>query len=138
MSPELKILEPFSGVDNSDNLGDPALLAIDAPIEPGELKTKLTRRVRDLARTALLEYDGQAGARQEVILRVVHEHIAHRFTGGAKVHDLDNTLLLQLVWHLFDQVKANFYNPRLIGSILAAPPVTEEHGEQAGHALRPA
>ena len=39
---------------------------------------------------------------------------------------------------LFDQVKANFYNPRLIGSILASPPKTEEHGEQAGHALRPA
>ena len=54
------------------------------------------------------------------------------------MHSLDNPLLLQLVWHLFDQVKSNFYNPRLIGSILASPPVTEDHGEQAGSALRPA
>jgi hypothetical protein len=117
---------------------DPALLAVDAPQEMTELKAKLLRRVRDLARTALLDYDGQADARQEVILRIIHEHIARRFTGGVKVHDLDNEHLLQLVWHLFDQVKSNFYNPRLIGSILAAPPVTEEHAEQAGHALRPA
>ena len=117
---------------------DPGLLAVEAPSQPGELKTKLIRRVRDLARTALLEYDGQADGRQEIILRVIHEHIARRLTGGVKLHDLENTALLQLVWHLFDQVKSNFYNPRLIGSILATPPSTEEHGEQAGHALRPA
>ena len=117
---------------------DPELLAVEAPSESEELKTKLIRRVRDLARTALLEYDGQADARQEIILRVVHEHIARRFTGGIKLHDLENTTLLQLVWHLFDQVRSNFYNPLLIGSILAAPPTTEKHGEQAGQALRPA
>ncbi len=117
---------------------DARLLAIDAPDEVGELKTKLLRRVKDLARTALLEYDQQADTRQEIILRVIHEHIARRFTGGVKLRDLENTQLLQLVWHLFDQIKSNFYNPRLIGSILAAPPVTEEHGEQAGNALRPA
>lgn len=131
-----------SGHDTLDNSAipaiDPALLAVEAPTETDELKTKLTRRVRDLARTALLEYDGQADTRQEIILRVVHEHVARRLTGGVKLHDLDNTQLLQLVWHLFDQVKANFYNPRLIGSILGSPPKTEEHGEQAGHALRPA
>jgi len=117
---------------------DAALLAVEAPAEIGELKTKLTRRVRDLARTALLEYDGQADTRQEIILRVIHGHIARRFTLGVKLHDLDDQHLLRLVWHLFDQIKSNFYDPRLIGSILAAPPVTEEHGEQAGHALRPA
>jgi hypothetical protein len=98
----------------------------------------MVRRVRDLARTALLEYDGQADARQEIILRVIHEHIARRLTGGVKLYDLENTYLLQLVWHLFDQVKSNFYNPRLIGSILVSPPTTEEHGEQAGSAIRPA
>jgi len=117
---------------------DPELLSVDAPSEPEELRSKLVRRVRDLARTALLEYDGQADARQEIILRVVHGHIARRLTGGTKLHDLDNVSLLQLVWHAFDQVKANFYNPRLVGSILASPPSVEEHGEQAGHALRPA
>jgi hypothetical protein len=117
---------------------DPTALAHEAPADVEELRTKLVRRVRDLARTALLEYDGQADARQEIILRVIHEHIARRFTGGVKLHDLDNLQLLQLVWHTFDQIKSNFYNPRLIGSILASPPVTEEYGEQAGSALRPA
>ncbi len=117
---------------------DAALLAVDAPAEADELKSKLVRRVRDLARTALLNYDNQADTRQEVILRVIPEHIARRFTGGVKLHELDNTQLLQLVWHVFDQIRSNFYNPRLIGSILTAPPVTEEHGEQAGHTLRPA
>ncbi len=131
-----------SGHDTLDNSEipaiDPALLAVDAPLEIDELKTKLIRRVRDLARTALIEYDGQADTRQEIILRVIHEHIARRLTGGVKLHDLENVQFLQLVWHLFDQVKGNFYNPRLIGSILAAPPVTEGNGKQAGHALRPA
>jgi superfamily II DNA or RNA helicase len=117
---------------------DPALLSVDTPLDAEELQTKLVRRVRDLARTALLEYDGQADTRQEIVLRVVHEHIARRFSGGVKLHDLDKVYLLQLVWHLFDQIKSNFYNPRLIGSILASPPVTEEHGQQAGSALRPA
>jgi type III restriction enzyme len=117
---------------------DPALLAVDAPSDTEELRTKMVRRVRDLARTALLEYDGQADARQETILRVIHEHIARRLTGGVKLYDLENTYLLQLVWHLFDQVKSNFYNPRLIASILVSPPTTEEHGEQAGSAIRPA
>lgn len=117
---------------------DPALLAQGAPQDPAEVQTKLIRRVRDLARTALLEYDGQADARQEIILRVIHEHIARRLTGGVSLHDLTNPQLLLLVWHLFDQVRSHFYNPRLIASILASPPVTEEHGEQAGHALRPA
>jgi len=117
---------------------DPALLSTDAPSEPAELRDRLARRVRELARTALLEYDGQADTRQEVILRVVHEHLSRRFLAGIRLHDCDSTPLLQLVWHVFDQVKANFYNPRLIGSILASPPATQEHAEQAGHALRPA
>lgn len=117
---------------------DPKLLSAEAPTDVEELSTKLIRRIRDLARTALLEYDGQADTRQEIILRVLHEHISRRLTGGVKVHNLDNAYLLQLVWHLFDQVKANFYNPRLVASILAAPPLTEEHEEPAGHALRPA
>jgi type III restriction enzyme len=131
-----------SGLDTLDGSPipkiDPTTLAQEAPEGVDELRTKLVRRVRDLARTALLEYDGQADARLEIILRVIHEHIARRLTGGVKLHDLDNLYLLQLVWHLFDQVRSNFYNPRLIGSILASPPVTEESAEQAGSALRPA
>ena len=130
-----------SGQDTLDSSDvpaiDPDLLAVEAPTETDELRTKLTRRVRDLARTALLEYDGQADARQEIVLRVIHGHIARRLTGGVKLHDLEGTQLLQLVWHLFDQVKSNFYNPRLIGSILESPPATEDHAKQAGHALRP-
>ncbi|MCH7808955.1 MAG: DEAD/DEAH box helicase family protein [Chloroflexi bacterium] len=117
---------------------DPTALATDAPAETEELRTKLARRVRDLARTALLEYDGQADTRQEIVLRVIHEHIARRLTGGVKLHSLENQYLLQLVWHLFDQVKSNFYNPRLIGSILDSPPVTEDNERQAGSSLRPA
>lgn len=116
---------------------DPALLAVDAPEDAGELRKKLVQRIRDLARTALLEFDGQADTRQEIILRVVHEHIARRLTGGVRVHDLNDVHRLQLVWHLFDQVKSNFYNPRLIASILAAPPVTEEYAKQTGNPLQP-
>ncbi|MEX0683929.1 MAG: DEAD/DEAH box helicase family protein [Dehalococcoidia bacterium] len=117
---------------------DPALLAVDAPTDVADLQTKLVKRVRDLARTALMEYDGQADARLEIVLRVIHEHIARRLTGGVKLHDLDNLYLLQLVWHLFDQVKSNFYNPRLVASILASPPKADEYAGQAGNALRPA
>ncbi len=43
---------------------------------------KPLRRVRDLARTALLEYNGQADARQEIMLRLIQEHTARRLTGG--------------------------------------------------------
>jgi hypothetical protein len=116
---------------------DPALLAVDAPADVTELQTKLIARAKDLARTALLEYDGQADTRRETLLRVIHEHIARRFTGGVRLYDLTSAALLQLVWHLFDQIKANFYNPRLVASILASPPVTEPNEEPAGNALRP-
>lgn len=131
-----------SGHDTLDGTPIPEIdstqLAVDAPTEIAELKTKLVRQVRDLARTSLLDYDGQADTRQAVILHVIHEHITRRLTGGTKLHDLENTQLLQLVWHLFDQVKSNFYNARLIRSILESPPDMEEHAEQAGSALRPA
>ncbi len=114
---------------------DPTTLATDAPAEPGEIREKLVKMIRELARTSLLQYDGQADTRQEIILRVLHEHIARRFTGGAKVRDLESLAALQLVWHVFDQVKSNFYNPRLVGSILASPPSEGAGAEQAGHAF---
>jgi len=117
---------------------DPALLAADTPKDKDEIRKKLGQRIRDLARTSLLEFDGQADSRQEVVLRVIHEHIARRLTGGVRVHDLDDLDRLRLVWNLFDQIKPNFYNPRLIASILAAPPVTEEHEKQTGNPLQPA
>ena len=45
------------------------------------LLAKPLRRVRGLARTALLEYNGQADARQEIMLRLIQEYIAPRLTG---------------------------------------------------------
>jgi len=117
---------------------DPSALSTEAPTEIGELRDKMVKRVRELARTALLEYDGQADTRQELLLRVIHAHLGRRFLAGVKLHDCDSIRSLQLVWQVFDQVKANFYNPRLVGSILSSPPTSDEHAQQAGQALRPA
>ncbi|MBI2907045.1 MAG: DEAD/DEAH box helicase family protein [Chloroflexi bacterium] len=131
-----------SGLDTLDASELPAIdasaLSTEAPTALPELREKLVKRVRELARTALLEYDGQADTRQEILLRVIHEHLGRRFLAGVGPHDCGSVQSLQLVWQVFDQVKANFYNPRLVDSILSSPPGANEHAEQARQALRPA
>lgn len=117
---------------------DPTGLVTHAPTEPLELREKLLKRVRELARTALISYDGQADTRQEIMLRVIHQHMARRFTGGQKLREVGDLRLLTQSWHVFDQVKANFYDPRLIASILANPPGEESNGEQTRHTFEPA
>ncbi|MBI5706549.1 MAG: DEAD/DEAH box helicase family protein [Armatimonadetes bacterium] len=131
-----------SGMDTLDRSDmpqiDASLLKSEVPAELAELRSRLIKRVRDLARTALLNYDGQADTRQEVLLRVIHEHIARRFTFGQRLREVEDLKLLAQTWHVFDQVKSNFYDARLVASILAKPPREESNGERPGHAFEPA
>lgn len=130
-----------SGHDTLDSSELPQIdvksLSVDAPTDLEEIRTKLLRQVKDLARTALINYDEQPDARQEVILRVIHGHIARRFTGGRKLHDLEDLHTQQLVWHLFPQIKSHFYHAPLIRSILENPPTENEDASQARSALQP-
>lgn len=130
-----------SGQDTLDSAKppeiDPESLRVTLPKDADDAKKRLLREVRDLARTALLEYDGQADKRQEILLHVIHQHISRRFTGGAHLRDVTDKRTLELVWHVMPQVKSNFYNAALVKSILAAPP-EESDAEQARNAFEPA
>lgn len=116
---------------------DPELLRVTMPDDPEDAQKRLVREVRELARTALLEYDGQADKRQEILLYVIHQHLSRRFTGGLHLRDVTDARVLGLVWHVMPQVKSNFYNAALVKSILAAPP-QETDAEQARNAFEPA
>ncbi|MGD9934884.1 MAG: DEAD/DEAH box helicase [Dehalococcoidia bacterium] len=116
---------------------DPTELRVTMPDDAGEALTRLLRDVRELARSALLQYDGQADTRQEILLRVLHEHLSRRFTGGAKLREVTDRAVIGMVWHVMPQVKSNFYNPALVKAILAAPP-GEGDAEQARQTFEPA
>jgi type III restriction enzyme len=100
-----------------------------------QLRYLLAAQARRLAHDALMEYDRNPDARQEILLQVINDHLRKRFLLGHGVHECSDQRLLEMVWALFDQIRANFLNPALITSILSQPPRAEAYAESAGKAF---
>lgn len=96
-----------------------------------QLRYLLAAQARRLAHDALMEYDRNPDARQEILLQVINDHVRKRFLLGHGVHECPDQQLLEMVWALFDQIRANFLNPALIASILSQPPRAEAYAESA-------
>ncbi len=119
-----------SGFDTlqKENLPKIDLKDVDSISEPtvDQIRYRLISQVRNLAYHAIMEYDRNPDARQEIILYVIHEHLKKRFLLGHSLHECENQMLLEMVWAVFDQIREVFLNPALIGGILTSPPKT--HG----------
>lgn len=89
----------------------------------------LADQIRRLAHDALMEYDRNPDARQQIILEVIQQHLRKRFLLGHDLYECDSRDLLELVWAVFDQIRHNFLNPILIGGILAHPPKLGAYGK---------
>lgn len=89
----------------------------------------LSAQARRLAHDAIMEYDRNPDARQEIILQVIHSHLKKRFLLGHSLYECESLELLEMVWNLFDQIRYNFLNPALISGMLSNPPRVSAHAE---------
>jgi hypothetical protein len=125
-----------SGFDTlqKGDLPEIAVKDVDSVAEPtlGQLRYRLSAQVRRLAYDAIMEFDRNPDARQEIILQAIHDHLRKRFLLGHSLHDCENEALLEMVWAVFDQIRHNFLNPTLVASILAHPPQMKVHAEPKG------
>lgn len=94
-----------------------------------QLQQLLADQSRRLAYDAILEFDRNPDARQELVLYIIHNHLRKRFLLGHSVRDCTGKELLETAWAVFDQIRTNFLNPALVASILAQPPVMKVHAE---------
>ncbi len=115
-----------SGFDTIErkNLPDIQVKDVQKIAEPNleQLRYMLSAQIRRLAHDALMEYDRNPDARQAVLLAVIHDHLRKRFLLGHGLQACEDQRLLEMVWAVFDQIRANFLNPSLIESILTHPP----------------
>lgn len=128
-----------SGFDalQKEDLPDIKVKDVNTVAEPNvnRLRYMLSAQIRRLAHDALMEYDRNPDARQEILLQVIHEHLRKRFLLGHGLHDCEDQRLLEMVWAVFDQIRGNFLSPALVASILSYPPRMKAHAKPEGKAV---
>jgi len=125
-----------SGFDTleKENLPEISVTDVDSVAEPTteQLRYRLAAQVRQLAYDAIMRFDRNPDARQEIILQVIHDHLRKRFLLGHSLHECESEALPEMAWAVFDQIRHNFLNPALIASILAHPPQRKADAQPKG------
>lgn len=89
-----------------------------------ELKQAITSEINNLSRDALLEYDRNPDKRQDIIYKVLIEHIKKRFLLGNDLNSVEDINLLRILWFTMTEMREVFLDPGLISGILTNPPQT--------------
>lgn len=88
-----------------------------------QLQKAIDQEAIDIARDALMEFDRNPDKRQELVYRVLMDHIKKRFLLGHTVFETDDSILLKKLWFAMPEMRSEiFMKPELIEGILLHPP----------------
>ncbi|MEI7615225.1 MAG: DEAD/DEAH box helicase family protein [Actinomycetota bacterium] len=87
-----------------------------------QLEQSITQEVINICRDALLEYDRNPDKRQDLIYKVLIDHIKKRFLLGNDLGLVQDKSMLKKLWFAMMEMREMFLDPGLISGILANPP----------------
>lgn len=87
-----------------------------------QLQKAIDQEVIDIAHDALMEYDRNPDKRQEVVYKVLLDHIKKRFLLGHTIFEADDDKLIKKLWFAMTEMREIFLRPELIEGILSHPP----------------
>jgi type III restriction enzyme len=90
--------------------------------EVEQLKEMISNELEFICRDSLKEYDRNPDKRQDIIYKVLIEHIKKRFLLGNDLFTLEDKNVLKKLWFAMIEIREVFLDPALIEGILKNPP----------------
>ena len=90
--------------------------------EVSQLKEMITNEVGFICRDSLKEYDRNPDKRQDIIYKVLLDHIKKRFLLGNDLFAVQDKTSLKKLWFAITEIREVFLDPALIEGILRNPP----------------
>jgi len=87
-----------------------------------QLKEIIGNELGFICRDSLKEYDRNPDKRQDIIYKVLIEHIKKRFLLGHDLFDVDDKNALKKLWFAMIEIREVFLDPTLVEGILKNPP----------------
>ncbi len=87
-----------------------------------KLKEMISGELGFICRDSLKEYDRNPDKRQDIIYKVLTDHVKKRFLLGNDLFEIDDKNLLKKLWFAMIEIRESFFNPALIEGILKNPP----------------
>lgn len=87
-----------------------------------QLKEVIGNELGFICRDSLKEYDRNPDKRQDIIYKVLVEHIKKRFLLGHDFFDVDDKNALKKLWFAMVEIREVFLDPALVEGILKKPP----------------
>jgi len=90
--------------------------------EVDQLKEMIHNEMGFICRDSLKEYDRNPDKRQDIIYKVLNDHIKKRFLLGHDLFEVENKNSLKKLWFAMSEIRELFLDPLLIEGILKNPP----------------
>jgi len=87
-----------------------------------ELKTVISQELLHICRNSLMEYDRNPDKRQDLIFKVLTNHIVKRFLLGHQLLESEDHTALKKLWFSITEIGDVFIDPALMEGILTHPP----------------
>jgi type III restriction enzyme len=87
-----------------------------------QLRKMISNELNFICRDSLREYDRNPDKRQDIIYKVLIEHIKKRFLLGNDLFTIEDKNALKKLWFAMIEIREVFLNPSLIEGILKNPP----------------
>ena len=87
-----------------------------------QLKEVIGKELAFICRDSLKEYDRNPDKRQDIIYKVLTDHLKKRFLLGHDIFDVDDKNALKKLWFAMVEIREVFLDPALIEGILKNPP----------------
>lgn len=87
-----------------------------------ELKKIIADEILHICRDSLMEYDRNPDKRQDIIYKVLTDHITKRFLLGHGLMESEDKAGLKKLWFAMTEIREVFLDPALIEGILTHPP----------------
>lgn len=123
---EIKKRSLVSGFNEQEVLED---LKIDlqqvnkfTEFELNQLKEMIANAIGSICRDSLMEYDRNPDKRQDIIYKVLMNHIRKRFLLGNDLFTIEDKNALKKLWFAITEIREIFLDPALIEGILRNPP----------------
>jgi len=87
-----------------------------------QLKEMVTNELGFICRDSLKEYDRNPDKRQDIIYKVLTDHLKKRFLLGHDLFTVEDKNALKKLWFTMTEIREVFLNPALTEGILKSPP----------------
>lgn len=87
-----------------------------------QLKEMITNELGFICRDSLKEYDRNPDKRQDIIYKILIDHIKKRFLLGNDLFAIKDKNILKKLWFAMTEIRELFLDPALIEGILKNPP----------------